>query len=69
MVEINECPICSGDRDADMKDIRKRLTENGLVDTDLNPGGFLLMFRDGRELQVSGMCNHCDIVKIDKFLT
>lgn len=62
------CPVCGGDRLADMPMIKRRLAEAGLCGEYVAPGGRLLEFRDGRTLRLHDECSTCDAAKITDFL-
>ena len=67
MNDLLVCNVCGGDRNKDMKDIKKLCIEKGLTGETCNPGGRKLWFGN-KSIQLEDMCNSCDEKKIREFL-
>ena len=68
MPNLDPCPRCLSDRNADTSEAIQKLHNAGRYGVMHDPGGIQLTFDDGRRLRLQGQCNSCDIVKIEKFL-
>lgn len=64
---MNVCPVCGGDRNADLSKAREQLHQLKVSYESPNPGGRVIEFMDGRSLQIHDQCNACDAAKIDEF--
>ena len=65
---IDKCPASGGDRTADRSEIRRLLSDRGIVREMCDPGGRELTFVDGSKLRLSEWCDSCDIKAVFEFL-
>ncbi len=63
---MNECPICKHESsdEEDKSNIMKLLNENKRCSEYVNPGGREFSFENGKRIQISDYCYHCDLKTI-----
>ena len=69
MAKMSLCLACGGDQDEKMHlDLRERFKTHKLSEEWMNPGGRLLVFKQG-QIQLGDCCKACDHVTLDDFFT
>ena len=67
------CPVCGGDQEKDLSELKKELNSIRIVSEHVNPGGRELIITgsmkyETERIQLSDMCNSCDEKKLIKFM-